>query len=152
MPKSPGSGRGQGRSRRRRGREAPALSPAEHRATAKLHSCFTLNLRSAARSRFPMTRLAGLTGSGLPALESLGLEPERLHLVEIGAFRLSPVFGETMFDMAEAALEFGVGGAQGGLGLDLEMAGEVYRGEKEVADLVRELCGRAAADLGLDLG
>src|SRR5580704_14809237 len=32
MPKRPVSGRGQGRSRRRRGREAPALSPAEHRA------------------------------------------------------------------------------------------------------------------------
>jgi Transposase IS116/IS110/IS902 family len=32
-PKSPVRGRGQGRSRRRRGREAPALSPAEHRAT-----------------------------------------------------------------------------------------------------------------------
>src|SRR5271157_5526461 len=33
MPESPVSGRGQGRSRRRRGRAAPALSPAEHRAT-----------------------------------------------------------------------------------------------------------------------
>ena len=33
MPKCPVSGQGQGRSRRRRGREAPALSPAEHRAT-----------------------------------------------------------------------------------------------------------------------
>ena len=33
MPERPLIGRGQGRSRRRRGREAPALSPAEHRAT-----------------------------------------------------------------------------------------------------------------------
>ena len=54
--------------------------------------------------------------------------------------------------MGEAALEFRVGGAQRRLGLDLEMAGEVHRGEQEVADLVARACPWAAADFGLDLG
>src|SRR5712671_5491178 len=39
MPARPVRGRGQGRSRRRRGRAAPALSPADHRATSQQHSC-----------------------------------------------------------------------------------------------------------------
>src|SRR5216683_3552989 len=39
MPARPVGGRGQGRSRRRRGRAAPALSPADHRATSQQHSC-----------------------------------------------------------------------------------------------------------------
>jgi transposase len=41
-PTSPVSRRGQGRSRRRRGRAAPALSPADHRATSHQHSCSPL--------------------------------------------------------------------------------------------------------------
>ena len=50
QPTSPVSGRGQGRSRRRRGREAPALSPADHRATSFTKTVASLaSLRSARR-------------------------------------------------------------------------------------------------------
>ena len=41
----------------------------------------------------------------------------------------------------EAALELGVGAAQGRLGIDLEMARQIGDGEQDVADLVRDGAG-----------
>ena len=82
----------------------------------------------------------------------LGLEPQRLHLVEIGAFRLPPTFGEALFDMGEAALELGVGPAQGRLGVDVEVTGQVNGGEQKVTELFGQLFRRAIADLRFDLG
>ena len=53
--------------------------------------------------------------------------------------------------MAEAALEFGVGSAQRGLGVDGEMAREIDDGEQEIADFARGGVGVARRDFRLDL-
>ena len=47
--------------------------------------------------------------------------------------------------MGEAPFEFGVGAAQRGLGIDLEMPGEIDRREEEVADLVRQRLAEPSA-------
>ena len=86
-----------------------------------------------------------------PDARVLGLEPQRLHFVEIGAFWLASALGETLLDMGEAALELGVRAAQRSLRIDVEMAGEVDGGKQEVADLVRQPFRRAIADFRFDL-
>ena len=54
--------------------------------------------------------------------------------------------------MGEAALELEVGAAQGGLGIDLEMARQIHRREQEVAHLARQRLRRTLGNLRLDLG
>ena len=54
--------------------------------------------------------------------------------------------------MREAPFELGVGAAQGGLGVDFEMAGKIDRREQEVANLIRQRLRRTVGDLRLDLG
>ncbi len=73
------------------------------------------------------------------ALERLGFRPERLHRLEACAFRREAVFRQPALDMGEAALEFGVGGAQRRLRVSLEMPREIDRGEQKIADLTSPL-------------
>src|ERR1700761_6155245 len=53
--------------------------------------------------------------------------------------------------MAEAALEFGAGSAQCGLGVDGEMAREIDDSEQQVADFARSGVGVARRNFGFDL-
>src|SRR5271157_692118 len=72
MPESPVSGRGQGRSRRRRGRAAPALSPAEHRATPNFTVASPLRGEGETRSHLHRVRDALLDEGGLPRFAEKG--------------------------------------------------------------------------------
>src|SRR5271166_1612137 len=54
--------------------------------------------------------------------------------------------------MCEPALELGVGRAQRRFRVDIEVAREIRRGKKKIANLLRQGRWRAAAQLGLDLG
>ena len=101
--------------------------------------------KPAIRRRGGPLPLSGGVSSAAPSLALFGFDPERLHLVEVGAFRLTAVFREAMFDMGEAPLELGVGRAQRRLRIDVEMTGEIDRGEQQIADLLRQRLGRAAA-------
>src|SRR5579863_1424661 len=69
-------------------------------------------------------------------LAMLRLVPKRVHLLERSLARPAPFFSEPRFDMREAPLEFGVGAAQRGLGIDFQMAGEIGDDEEKIADLV----------------
>jgi hypothetical protein len=70
------SGRGQGRRRRRRGREAPALSPAEHRATPHLHSCSPARPRRTPPAQLTVSQSGSLLG-GRGGDDALGKPPDR---------------------------------------------------------------------------
>ena len=56
---------------------------------------------------------------------SLGLSPKLLHFIETGAFGGLAGFGQAILDMREAPFKFSVGAAQGGLGIDLEVARKI---------------------------
>ena len=80
-----------------------------------------------------------------------GLRPEALELV--GGHGLE-LFGAAAGALhgGEAGAELGVAAAQGGLGVDVEMAGEVHGGEEQVAELGFDFVGVGAGDLGVELG
>jgi hypothetical protein len=73
--------------------------------------------------------------------------------VHLGERRLLGRFsgrGQRLFDVAEAALELFVGGAQRGFRVGAEMAGQVDDGKQEIADLLPGRARRAGRELGGD--
>jgi hypothetical protein len=92
-----------------------------------------------------------LTSSSPRSLEFFGLDPKRLHFVEIGACRPSPSLRQSTFDMGEPLREFGVGGAQRSLGVHVQVASQIRHRKEKIADLVGQRLGRTAAKLGFDL-
>src|SRR6185312_5460569 len=81
----------------------------------------------------------------------LGLSPKPFHFVESGAFGSLACLGQATLNMGEAPFELGVGAAQSGLRIDLEMACKVYGSEQKVAHLARQRLLRALRDLRFDL-
>ena len=89
------------------------------------------------------SRQRALTSSGArrqplrrASLEPFGLDPKRVHLLEVGAcWAARPALRESSFDMGEAALELGIGAAQRGLRIHLQVAREIGDDEQKIADL-----------------
>ena len=78
--------------------------------------------------------------------------PERFHFVNRGLLGRFAVGGETLFDVSEAAAEFGIGFAEGLFGIDFQEAGDVDYYEKQVADFVFDFGVIAGGAGGLDFG
>src|SRR5216684_5041332 len=90
----------------------------------------------------------------------LGLLPERFHFVQGGVSGFATGFGQAPLDVAKAAFELVVGGAQCRLGIDLAVACEVGHGEQNIAqfvgqarliDVARRQLGSEFAQFLLDL-
>src|SRR6185503_9330240 len=105
---------------------------------------------SSPRRRGPILRSVPLAQwLWVPALASLGRDdgrvllrrfrfvPQRVHLGERRFLRRLAARGQRAFDGAKTPLELGVGGAQHGSRIGVEMAGEVDQREQEVADFGR---------------
>ena len=65
--------------------------------------------------------------------------PERIHLGQIAVSRCLALRGQRVLDGGNAAGEFGVRRAQGGFGVDLQMAGEVGHNEQQVPEFLFDL-------------
>ena len=83
----------------------------------------------------------------------LGLIPQRIHLSERRVLRRLAFCGERTLDRGKAALEFLVGPPQQRLRVGVQVAGEVYGGEQQIADFGRRISSAwpVAVQRGLDL-
>src|SRR3954469_21446879 len=82
--------------------------------------------------------------SELAAFGGLGRFPQPILLLGGGVAHRSSLGGEGLLEVGEAAAEAVGGGAQGALGVEAQLAGQVHGGEEDVAQL--------ALDLGLVTG
>lgn len=86
---------------------------------------------------------SGLGGGGGG---SFVLVPEGVHFVGRGILDAAALGGESGLDGLEAGDELAGGGGESGLAVDLELAGEVDDGEKEVAELLLDVAGFAGGE------
>jgi len=82
----------------------------------------------------------------LVRLGALGGLPRRFHLVQRGLLQRQPRSRELRFHRGEPADELAVGTAKGGLGVDVEFAGEVGDHKQHVADFVLDRVAVATID------
>ena len=89
---------------------------------------------------------------------AFGLVPQGVHLGEVRLRRGRAARGELLLDVAEAAGELFVGGAQGGFRIELQVARDVGDDEQQVAELLLDgargsgLVTRSSAIAVLELG
>ena len=109
--------------------------------------------RRAARGVNSSSASASLPGSAAAArrLLTLGLVPQRVHLVERCVLERTALRRQRALDIGEAALELGVGAAQRGFRIGADMARQIDQREQEIAGFVREFVRVAAVERGLDL-
>ncbi len=69
------------------------------------------------------------------------LVPERVHLGQIALSGGFAALGKPRLDLFKPAGELGVGAAQGGLGLDPQMAAEVDHDEQQIAEFILKRVG-----------
>src|SRR5690606_5267944 len=72
---------------------------------------------------------------------ALTLLPQDIHFFQRRLRRRLALFPQTLFDIAKAPLELGIGSAQSRLGVHVQMATHVEDAEQHITELVREPLG-----------
>src|SRR5262249_52765846 len=121
----------------------PSTPTAACWAPTACRSCAGLPRRAGARSSPARASACGVTSESA-ALGRLRGFPEAVLLLGGGVAHGAPLGGERLLEVGEAAAEALGGGAQGALGVEAQLAGQVDGGEEDVAQL--------ALDVGLVAG
>ena len=107
------------------------------------------------RAKFPALPAQASYGSaacsGLATRAAFAASQSASISASVASSGLLAARGQRPLDRGEAALEFLVGGAQRGLRIDVEMAGEIDHGEQQVADLGLRPCRRRRAAISASI-